>query len=355
MAIPVQNSISLRDDAGVTVCRLLQVSDKLLEVEGETGRKPGQRVEFQFELQGFHSTLYGEAVVDRVKDSEFGRGRCFLTIVEIERRRRSLFREWLYEMSQGGGTPRRPHAHLDSVISSTTSAGSKRLVDGERRLRALDRSRSRPGSNSVCSSNVSSFEVPRGGVGREALRDALASYDDGGEPGDSSEGRRTSLSSEGSQTSRSSEGSQTSRSSEGRRDSTSVGSKTPSDGSRSPGRKLRRVEVRIARTAKPPLVMVRYNDPRRYREHYWDNLRGDGLQVRCWDADLAVGAEVSLRLVLPGGGLVTCSGSVAAVMPTGLGLALVLDETDRTTLRQAAGRSREGGASVARSRDKRRS
>lgn len=327
MAIPVQISISLRDQRGVVVSRLIQVSDRTLEVEGETARLPGERLEFQFELEGFHATLYGEAVVERVTDPEFGRGRCFLNIVEIERRRKALFREWLYEMSQGGGTPRRPHAHLDSVISSTACSRAGRREEGEARLRVLERTRSQVGSRSMSAPGGSSMIGTRGGVGRKALRAALATY--GAQPA--------------SQPPPDGEPLPAASSAPTRRDRR--GTEPPradGAGSKSLRRKRRRVDVRIAHGAKPPLVVVRYNDPLRYNKHYWEHLQRKALQVRCRDADLPAGSEIRLRIVMPGGAVVSCPATVELVMPNGLGLVLELDAGDAASLRLSAGRDRRG-------------
>lgn len=304
MAILVQLAISLRDDVGVVMSRLLEVSDKMLVVDGENSRLLGQKVEFQFELEGFHTALYGEAEVERVINPEFGRGRCFLRIVDIRSHQRALFREWLYELSQGGGTPRRPHAHLSSIISSTTTSRAERVREGERRLRLLDQARTGP------QGTVSSLAMDS--VGRNSLRDVLVAWD-----------RKESARSAGATAS-------------------ARGRPRPTDESRRHGtsrdqQRRRRVEVRIARSAQPPFIVVRYNDPVRFSEHYWAHLHRGALQVRVYDHDVPAGIEIRLRLIMPNGAAVTCQGHVATVLPSWLGLALRLEDDDLLSLRFCAG------------------
>jgi hypothetical protein len=103
MAIPVQMPILLKDDLSQSSARMLQVSDRLIELEGNTDRVVGQKIDFSFSMVGFDRALQGRAVVEKVIDPELGRGRCTLRILEIEDQQRTTFLRWLYELAQGGG------------------------------------------------------------------------------------------------------------------------------------------------------------------------------------------------------------------------------------------------------------
>jgi len=356
VAIRVKMSISLRDERGVIFGSLKKVSDRQLDVVCESAYMRGQLLEFQFELEGFRVSVYGKARVEGVNTPELGPSRYVLRIVEQESSQAAQYREWLYELAQGGGSSSRPHEHLSSIISNTARARPERMAEGERRLRAMDERRTRSSATSTSSSWLSSsVSGARRGVGRTALREALRSYtteqdeleawsreQDERAPErrrPSARPRRARVRGE----QRSVASSDVGRSER----SSSVSSVRPTRERRSsqnqgsaPKRKRRRVDVKVAANANPPIVNVRFNDPKRYQRQYREYLRRDALYVRIEHSGLALDTAVQVRLVIPGGHALIADGRVVADMPTGLGVALVLDDEQRHLLRLAAGRWR---------------
>ncbi len=316
MAIPVQMSISLRDRRGVVFGTLCRIADRRLELTCETGFRSGQLLEFSFELEGFHTSVNGKAEVERSVDGDSG-ARVFLCLTELGGGQEALFREWLYNQTQGGGTSSRPHAHLSSVISTTSQTTSDRLAAGERRLRALDERR----SSSLTSSFPSSTPSPhRSRIGRKAVRDVLLAHAHAEtQPAKSEAPRRKA------------------------RPARAAVHRGPEYGGSArdrlprPKKKRRRLEVKVANKAKPPLVMVRFNDPRLYSRQYWRYLCRDALFVPHTQTKPSKEAEIRLRLVLPGVPPLNCPGKVVVSIPTGLGLRLELTEEERVLLRRIAG------------------
>lgn len=286
MAIPVQMPITLCDESGVSNTRMLQVSDRSIEIEGETTRIEGQELEFQFALVGFERSLTGKAVVEKVVDPEFGRGRCTLRIVQIDPNQRPTFRAWLYDLTQGGGRPMSPRP-LDS--DSPTQLGATR---GQR------------SSSSLVTERLGGARS----TGRAAVRDTFSSY---------------------------------------------VARRTQADqarGSTPVQRKRKRVEIRVASTADPPMVMVRYNDPAGYARHFWQHLHRDALELRWAGSGLREGGDTRVRLVLPGGAVINCTGRVTAASPSAFAIALQLIDSDRATMQLTAGPRPRGRADPRRQR-----
>ena len=273
MAIPVQMPITLCDETGVSNTRMLQVSDRSIEIEGETTRVEGQELEFQFALVGFQRTLEGKAVVEKVVDPEFGRGRCTLRIVQIDPSHRPAFRAWLYDLTQGGGRPMNAHG---PGSDSPTQHG-------------------RCATQRSSSSLVTEKLGGRQSTGRAAVRDTFSSY----------VARRAQA--------------------------------EQARGTTRGSRRRKRVEIRVAATAEPPMVMVRYNDPSRYAKHFWQHLHRDALELRYAEPGLAVGDATRVRLVLPGGAVVNCAGEVTAASHSAFAISLDLNDSDRATMQLAAG------------------
>ncbi len=274
MAIQVQMPIELRDDHGRSSTRMLMVSDRTLEVEGETERSIGQELGFRFALVGFGRTLEGRAIVEKVYDPEFGRGRCTLRIVELEKSERGTFLSWLYELTQGGGRP----IHATRPVS-TPSADS-------RRPRVI--SETQPSSTTLAGER-------RRAVGRRAIQSALSSYSE-------DRPRRS----------------------------------RPVNTDERP-RRRHRIEVRVASTATPAMVMVRFNDPARFQDHYRVHLRKSALVMRYVESGLSKGDAVSLRLYLPNGSLISCPATVTKASNTAFALHFELSHSDRSTLELSAG------------------
>ncbi len=287
MAIPVQMPIELRDAQGSISTRMVQVSDTTIEVEGETTRVPGQHLEFEFAMVGYDRRLTGTAVVEKVTNPEFGRGRCIMRIAEVEPQARSTFRSWLYDLTQGGGRlpTTAPHS---SEPSSVRPAPWRRAPSSEGRHSAT--------------TMVSASLSPRSGVGRAALRGAMASYG-------------------------------------------SVPAEPSQDNPPPRGRKRLRLEVRVAGSAEPPVVMVRYNDPALYSKHFAARLRRGVLELRHADSGLHSGLVLLVRLTLPNHSSISCRGKVTAASATAFAIDLDLTRADRETMQTGAGAHHAGGRS----------
>lgn len=298
MASEVKASITLRTARGVFEGVLRELGEDSLVVEGEHDLRPGAEVEFQFALPGVHANLYGRARIERRLQLALSPTRTELILTDLTREQRGILREWLGQRLRGGPQPppKRPPPSVGEM---------RRARPGEEISQVTSSVPSQGGARSA--SLVSSLSEPLHPRGRDALVDTLRAYP---RPGD------------------------------GERRLPPAARRRP-DGERTaeaPARAVRRVDVKLAQTATPPILHVRYNDPQRYREHYWQHLHRDVMKVRYPDAALAADAELRVNLVLPGGAIIRCVGRVSTCSEQGFALALELDNTARTLLRASAGR-----------------
>jgi hypothetical protein len=279
MPIPIQTSITLRTPRGVVDLDLREIEGEQLVAEGEHQLRSGRRAEFQFALPGAHANLRGEVQISKVVKLAIGPTRTVLEIVEMNGDHRGQLREWL-EVQAAREAAKRP--------SKKPPPPSIEEIRGMR-------------SGSL----TSELLEPDSAIGRQALSEAITA-----DP--SRQGRRSRIR----------------RGVEARR-----GRGDNGDGTR----KRRRVEVKVASQATPPIVMVRFNDPERYVAYYWQHLHRDTLKVRFSDHELERNAQVNVRLVLPGGSTVKCSGFVRLANEGGFALKLELNDSARSTLRLSAG------------------
>jgi len=281
MAIPVQMPIELYDAQGSSSTRMVMVSDRLIEVEGETTRVQGQELDFEFALVGHNRILRGRAMVEKVSDPEFGRGRCTLRILELDRELRTTFMSWLYDLTLGGGRP--------APMSRPASSPGRRIPSAT----------GRPGPD------LSSSTLADGSGIRPTGRAAMTS----------------ALTRQGSRPTK------------------------PEAPKATRSRKRHRIEVRVAAGAKPPMVKVRYNDPKRFNEHYQTHLQHGTVKLRYVESGLSEGMQVSVRLYLPNGALISCPARVSAATTMAIALDLQLSASDRSTLGLSAGERRGHGRS----------
>jgi hypothetical protein len=297
MASEIKAGITLRTARGVHEAVLRELGEDVLVVEGEHGLRPGTEVEFQFALPGAHANLYGRARIERLLRLALSPTRTELAVTEMGREQRGVLREWLGERLRSGppDASRRPAPSVEEM---------RRAKPGEEI--SLVTSSVPSGGAARTGSLISSLSDRRPPKARDALVDTLAAHS---RP-EAGRGTRGT----------------TQRRSERER---------PAEPSARP---LRRIDVKLAQTATPPILHVRYNDPERYREHYWKHLLDDTMKVRFDDAALAVGAEVRVSLVLPGGAIIRCIGHVTTSTEQGFALRLELDAAARTLMRASAGR-----------------
>jgi hypothetical protein len=281
MTTTVKSELTLRTARGVVDLLLREIDEATLIAEGEHRLRSGREAEFQFALPGANANLRGHAEVVKVVKLALSPSRTTLRITEMNANDRGILREWLSEQ-----------ARLQAARKPTKKPPPPSVEE----IRGM-----RSGSL------TSTLGDPEAGIGRQAISEAITQA-----PGGAG-GRRSRVR----------------RGVEDRRSSGDTGA------GRRRGR--RRVEVKVASSASPPIVMIRFNDPERYVSYYWKHLHRDTLQVRFQGAELEKGADVSVRLVLPGGSMVQCSGVVKVVMPTGFGIVLELTDSARSTLRLSAG------------------
>jgi len=281
MPIPVNTAITLRTARGVTDLTLREIDDDRLISEGEHTLRAGKQAEFQFALPGAHANLRGEVEIEKVVKLALGPWRTVLRIVEMNKNQRGMLREWVCEQERA---------------QSRAKPKKKPPPPSVEEMRGLH-------SGSL----ASDVGDPDSRVGRQAISEAIT------DDPERQRGRRSSLR----------------RGVQDRRSDTDAPADTP--------RKRRRVEVKVAASATPPIVMIRFNDPERYVTYYWKHLHRDALQVRFANAELTRGTMVSVRLVLPGGSTVKCTGHVRVASAAGFGLMLELTDTTRSTLRLSAG------------------
>jgi hypothetical protein len=281
MSYAVTCDITLRTARGITELTLRQLGEDQMTVEGEHTLRAGRQVEFQFALPGANFNLRGTGQVDKVVKLAIGPTRTILSIVEMNKNQRGVLREWLVAREQA------------EAVQRPTKKPPPPSVEEMRGLHS--------------GSLASEIASPDSGIGRQAISEAITA-----DP-DRARGRRSQV-------------------------RQGVQSRRGHDDPKSNGpRKRRRVEVKVASSATPPIVMIRFNDPERYVAYYWKHLHRDALQVRYEGAEFEKGSQVSVRLVLPGGSMVKCTGHVRVASAAGFGLTLDLNETARSTLRLSAG------------------
>ncbi len=408
MAIRVDISISLRSEYGVTLGRLLKVSDKQLLVAAESKFRPGAKIEFQLELPAYGTTVYGLAQVTRITIYTDAPNRYLLVITQLSTKDRQVYQEWLYDLAQVGGGPSRSSALVSSIVSTLgerpSSSGSRRVSPPKDSARPTH-SGSSPGRDGRWSMSVgSAVSDARTGVGRAAVREALrarfaerlrskqraATAEPRGtndetptppEPTDAATPGRYGLDS-GSLTSAAGPALPPKRSRPVRsadaeaefsskirtvrptrtagggditvthspeaerqfssRRPTPAATDTSITPSTAPSQapKLQRVQVTLALDARPPVVTLRYNDASRFCSDWTDYLSKDAIFVRWRESKPGHRAKVTLRLVLPSEAELSCDGEVVALMPSGFGLSLKLDDEHKTMLESEA---RAGG------------
>ncbi len=346
MAIRVTMTVGLRDEGGVVFGTLSKVSDRHLLVQSEATYERGQRLEFQFALEGRRTSVQGDAVVVRITPHELPHGPTSyaLKIAHLAPGKEAAYREWLYDLAHGGGSSARPHRDHASSITSSVSNAAERRAAGERRLAAMDRQRTDRRSSSVVSSIAgSSASAARAGVGRQALRNALRGFavrsvsPESVEPGDSPRRQRMEVEPIVGDVP---PARPTPRRQAPPLDDISV--PPPSDISHVSGRsrkgRRKRVEIRVRMDTDPPRIEARFADAGRYLAMYRDHLDRDVLFLRHDQLDLPLDARVRARLLLPTDDVVLCDARVAAQLPSGVGFVLKLDDDDRSLLRRTAAR-----------------
>ncbi len=351
MAIRVTMTIAIRDENGVQFCTLEKVSDRHLQVQSTTSYVKGQPVEFQFALEGYRASVQGDAVIVRVAPHEIEQGPTTyaLKILAVSDKVAKLYRQWLYDLAHGGGSSNRPHEHHASSISSVVSDASARRAEGERRLAAIEEKRARRQTHSVVSSIARSGTVSgvRDGVGRSALRKTLRGWAVRSSTPDSTPPSST----EPSEPPRRRlqvdpivediDPPSVPRAPRQRAPRSTPPVSTPSTWSTTStttGRrhKRKRMEVKVADHTDPPRVLVRFHDPKRFLAMYRDHLDRDVLFVRHDGPELPAGSPVRVRIVTPTDDVVLCDGTLQAVLPSGVGVVLKLDDDERSLLRRVA-------------------
>ncbi len=371
MAIRVDKSISIRSEYGVSIGRLLQVSDKQLLIQADNKFRPGFELEFQLEVEAYGATIYGLAQVTRVTAYNNAPNRYLLAITRLSTKDRNLYQQWIYELAQGGDIPTGSSAVVSSIVSTL----------GERQ--PVSEPGAAPAPADQAWSAVSG-EQDRQNVGRAAVRDALRARFSGRgrttptsappppEPSPEAVGRYGMDASTLSQASVT-RPSRPVRSAEAEAEFSSkihrargLGSRTAGGGeitithspeaeqqfsarpappspssiaaSTSPERagKTRRVEVMLSLDKRPPLISIRYNDHNRFLTDYTDYLSKNAAFVRWTGSKPGHRAEVAVELLLPGGAHLRCDGQVVAIMPSGFGLSLKLSDSDREQIRLEA-------------------
>lgn len=289
MAQVVKTDITLRTARGVAGLALTEIGDDSLLVEGEHAFRPDQVLEFQFALPSANANLWGRARVRRVLRLAVGPTRTELAIVEMGRDQRGILREWLAAQAAPAPAPR-----AAPTVEAIRRAGPGNPVS--------DVATTPPPTSGRTGSVVSSITETHRPRGRAAVAGTMKGF-----PKANGEERPAP-----------------------RRPATEPRA-APAP------RALRRVEVKLAHAAVPPILQVRYNDPERYREHYGKHLQHGTLNVRFDEAAPAVDTEVRVNLVLPGGAVIRCVGVVAAAAENGFSLRLDLDDAARALLRASAG------------------
>ncbi len=386
MAIRVDLSISLRSEYGVTIGRLLEVSDKQLLLEADSRFKPGSKVEFQLELASYGATVYGLGQVTRVTAYSDAPNRYLLAIAQLASKDRALYQQWLYELAQGGAVPSRVSAVASSIVSTTGHREPPRSAP----VAAPGQPPVRRGPE-VAWSAASSHSASRPHVGRAAVREALRarfsgrgrttpSVLDGIPPEAPAEpvgryGLDASTLSQARGASatqpappqprpvRSAEAEAefsskihrarglSSRTAGGgditithspeaeqqfssRQHAAAASSTAAMPGAQAP--RPRRVEITLALDKRPPLVSLRYRDINRFLADYTDYLSKNAAFVRWSGTKPGHKSEVAVELLLPGGARISCNGLVVAIMPSGFGLSLKLTDNDRERMKEEA-------------------
>ncbi len=374
MAIRVDTTISIRSEYGVTLGRLLQVSDKQLLVEASTKFRPGSKLEFQLELPTAGAAVYGLAQVTRVTAYNDAPNRYLLGISQMATKDRRAYQQWLYELAQQGGTadrgssiistlgerppadpaPTQPKPAVDRQWSAGSSVSGSRQNVGRAAVREALRARF---------AGRKQAQRPERGIPREAPSDPVGRY--GMDASSASHSASPSSAAPPPRPARpvrsaaaEAEFSSKIHRARGLRSRTAGGGDitithspeaeqqfsarqpeaSPSTAQPSPphskGTALRRVEVKLSLNVNPPLISLRYPDAARFAVDYRDYLSKDAAFVRWSGTKPGHRAEVSVQLVLPSGVEISTTGQVVAIMPSGFGLSLRLSDGDRERIVQ---------------------
>ncbi len=295
----VNTSISLRNRQGIVFGRLMRVSRSGLQVEISADYRQAELLEFQIDLTVFNTTIYGTAVVVEAKPGAGALSRYQLRLEHMSERDHNLFDEWLADVG-GGGTPSQPHLHMPSSTVSSVRRRASHRVRGP-----------------ITRPSISS--TARSGSGRQAVRDTL----------------RARLGPAKAAPKQRKKPKKNPRPAAGADLFLADWRSTLGNRKANPGAGI---DCKVAAKARPPVVVVKYRSPRAYVADFERYLSNDALFVRWLGRAPNQDARLSLRIKPPGSPMLSCEGRLVAVLPTGFGVALQLDEDQRRRLAAVAAR-----------------
>ena len=358
IALELRESISLRTQDGLFFGELLRFGGGRMEVECDGRFDLRSEVEFQLNLPGFNSTVYGVARVLRAISQTALIRQYTLRIQRMREKDRLQLQQWVDYSARGKTTQQASTNPIETSYDPKVNPNpwgihsldsTVQTTAGKLALRDAMRARFTPSSVGASRERTNSGK-------RQTFKDTKRS--------DGAQRRSGSKGNSGSGGGRESLGAAIKKGSRGQRRrgeaelSDHEGSSrhnVPPRPSKRRRRQIRRpplVEVDTPRTprlpnpkdpqvhmrlsANPPQVFVRYHTRSGYFGDYQSYLSKNVLFLQNTEETPKKGSVLRVNIFLPAGISVQCDGTVIATLPNGFGLNLQLDAEGRMTLASAS-------------------
>lgn len=282
-----------------------RVRPDTLTLDVEIPLQVGESLEWRMELSGHRDTVMGSLRILQVQPSvSDGTFRVVVRLDAMPEEDRQRMDTWIQERLVGGTTRRYDHSITSSISSLDRSQASD--IETRAALERLNQRRwQRSGSTSDAgpdllglSSEVQSGQERRSG--RQAIRDALrASVDRKRKRAEHTEQTRALP-------------------------SWAVAQQPVSQPRPDP-------EIERIPHSDPPRIRVRYRDPAVYARDYEKHLKSYALFLPLPELG-GDGTRLSIAILPPSQAAVTCDAEIKVRMPTGVGVALLLDREQHRKL-----------------------
>ena len=294
-----------RDNGQMFFGTVIRIRKETLTFELEVPLRVGEFIEWRMELRGHQDTVMGKLRVVQVQPSAVdGTSRVVATLEQMPDQDRDRLDAWLHERSTGG-TTRRFDSSVVSTVSSVFERSQASDVETRAALERMNQRRWQRGSTADTGPDMLGLdsEVQTGQerrTGRQAIRDALRA---------SVERKRK------------------------RAEQTEQTRALPSWAVEQQPVSQPRPDPEIDRIphSDPPRIRVRYRDPEVYARDYARHLKSYALFLPLPELG-GDGARLSIAIFPPNRPAVTCDAEIKVRMPTGVGVALLLDREQHRQL-----------------------
>jgi len=316
--------IAVQSRGGMQFGYVRSADEERVSFEVEAPILPGEEVDWRMQLIGLPETAMGRCVIEQIADQP-GRWPLFhARITFMTDPDRALYRGWLKDFAEGG-TSRRlerkggeiEQGLLSGMRTQTTAVHKialERMAQRDALRRAIRKKGSAPGADPD-SFGLAQESTPSGAwsaeVGRKAVKDALKEVT-------RSPARLAGPPAEAPPPAAPVDG--------------------PAPVTAEPAAPAAPAEdplVTVDLAARPPRVSVRWTGAATFRAAFARHLKAGALVVPAPGLDRS-GLTVEIALAPPGGAEVSCPAQVSAVLPDGVGFALLLSAAQRRALAEAA-------------------